>query len=93
MVDIYADWCTSCKEMEAGTFTDPSVYDALKGVTLLQFDVTANNPQQKALMKKLKVLGPPSIMFYKNGVETRSQRVVGYQPPVKFIQHIQAGLQ
>lgn len=93
MVDFYADWCTSCKEMEAGTFTDPSVSEALKGVTLLQFDVTANNAQQKALMKKLEVLGPPSIMFYKNGIETRSQRVVGYQPPAKFIQHIQAGLQ
>jgi len=92
MLDFYADWCVSCKEMEAGTFMDAGVHNALKGVTLIQFDVTENNAQQKALMKKLEVLGPPSIMFYKNGIETRSQRVVGYQPPAEFIQHIQAGL-
>ncbi|OGT22161.1 MAG: thiol:disulfide interchange protein, partial [Gammaproteobacteria bacterium RBG_16_57_12] len=68
MLDFYADWCVSCKEMERYTFSDPGVQQALAGYTLLQADVTANNDDDKAMLKHFGLIGPPSIMFFnKNG--------------------------
>lgn len=89
MLDFYADWCISCKEMEAYTFPDPAVRAALKNVVLLQADVTANDDTDTALMQKLGIVGPPAILFYgKDGKELRSYRVVGFVKAAKFAAHI-----
>ena len=64
MLDFYADWCISCKEMEAYTFTDPKVKQALAGFVLLQADVTKNSDDDKALLAKFNLIGPPAILFF-----------------------------
>ncbi|NCN43243.1 MAG: protein-disulfide reductase DsbD [Piscirickettsiaceae bacterium CG_4_9_14_3_um_filter_43_564] len=89
MLDFYADWCISCKEMESFTFSDPAVQQALSNVTLLQADVTKNNANDKELMKALGIVGPPAIMFFNEGQEKKAQRVVGFQKPEAFLSNIQ----
>lgn len=84
MLDFYADWCISCKELERFTFTDPAVRKKLSGIVLLKADVTANNTDDKALLKRFKLFGPPGIIFFdKNGNE--AGRVIGFQKPEKFL--------
>ncbi len=84
--DFYADWCISCKEMEAFTFTDQAVASKMNQALLLQADVTANDEQDKQLLKEFGIFGPPAIIFYNaNGIEDKSARVVGYMPADKFI--------
>ncbi len=91
MVDFYADWCVSCKEMERFTFSDPRVVERLKGVRLLQIDVTDNTEADRKVLKRFNLFGPPGIIFLdRDGVERG--RVVGYQPPEKFLQSIEAAL-
>jgi thiol:disulfide interchange protein DsbD len=92
MLDFYADWCISCKEMEARTFSDPGVQQALDGVTLLKADVTDNTDVHKVLMKHFNIVGPPAILFFKNGQEQKAQRVVGFQNAEKFTGNIQQAL-
>jgi len=90
MLDFYADWCVSCKEMEALTFTDAGVHKALDGVVLLQADVTKNDEIDKALMKQFGIIGPPAILFFdENGIEQKAQRVVGFKNSETFINTIQ----
>ncbi|HXS19628.1 MAG TPA: protein-disulfide reductase DsbD [Steroidobacteraceae bacterium] len=85
MIDFTADWCTSCKEMEATTFLDPAVRQALSDTVLLRADVTANDPDDQALLKRLGVIGPPTIAFYGRDGQERSQyRVVGYMNGAEF---------
>jgi thiol:disulfide interchange protein DsbD len=85
MLDFYADWCTSCKEMQRFTFTDPQVRDALKSVRLLRADVTANNADDQALLKQFQIYGPPTIAFYDaQGQEHHEYRVVGYMKADEF---------
>ena len=84
LLDFYADWCVSCKEMEKFTFTDPAVVARMKSFTLLQADVTANNEDDKALLKRFGLFGPPGIIFFKGGQEVNGLRVVGYQPATQF---------
>ncbi|EPY1460729.1 protein-disulfide reductase DsbD, partial [Enterobacter cloacae] len=75
MLDLYADWCVACKEFEKYTFSDPQVQGALNGTVLLQANVTANNAQDKALLKQLNVLGLPTILFFnQQGEEQPGQR-------------------
>ena len=86
MLDFYADWCVSCKEMERFTFNDPKVQARLKDTLLLQADVTANSEEDKALLKRFRLFGPPGMIFFDhNGVEQK-YRVIGYEPPEKFLQ-------
>jgi thioredoxin:protein disulfide reductase len=90
MLDFYADWCVSCKEMEAYTFTDAKVKQALNGFVLLQADVTANSDADKALLEKFKLIGPPAILFF--GIDQREHtenRVIGYQDAETFIKSLQ----
>jgi thiol:disulfide interchange protein DsbD len=88
MLDFYADWCVSCKEMERFTFVDAKVQARLKDVLLLQADVTANSADDKALLARFKLFGPPGIIFFdKSGQET-AYHVVGYEPPEKFLQSL-----
>jgi len=90
MLDVYADWCVSCIEMEKLTFTDPSVKTKLDQMLLLQADVTANNPSDKALLKRFGLFGPPGIVFFDaSGVEIKGSRVIGYQPPAQFLASLQ----
>jgi thiol:disulfide interchange protein DsbD len=86
MLDFYADWCVSCKEMERFTFADSRVQVTLAGSLLLQADVTANNDQDKALLKRFSLFGPPGIIFFdRNGKEIDGGRVIGYQPAERFL--------
>lgn len=90
MLDFYADWCVSCKELEAYTFTDPAVQQQLAGYRLLQADVTENNADDKALLQRFKLIGPPGILFYgTDGQEKNTQRVIGFQEPKRFLQTLQ----
>lgn len=90
MLDFYADWCVSCKEMENYTFTDPAVQNALKDTVLLQADVTPNDAQDNALYKHFNIFGPPAIIFYDaQSNELKPYRVVGYMPAEQFSQHVQ----
>ncbi len=91
MLDFYADWCISCKEMERYTFTDPDVINSLRGFILLRADVTANDATDKALLQgRFGMPGPPSIMFFdRNGKERKELRVVGFVPAAQFSAHIQ----
>ena len=86
MLDFYADWCTSCKEMEKLTFSDSKVKAALKDTLLLQADVTANSADDQALLKRFNLFGPPGIIFFdKTGVEMLT-RVIGYKNAEDFTQ-------
>jgi thiol:disulfide interchange protein DsbD len=90
MLDFYADWCISCKEMEAYTFTDPKVKQALTGFVLLQADVTQDSDDDKALLEKFKLIGPPAILFFgANNQEKAAHRVIGYQDAETFIKTLQ----
>jgi thioredoxin:protein disulfide reductase len=85
LVDFSADWCTSCKEMERYTFTDPAVQQALKGTVLLRANVTENNPDDQALLMRFGIFGPPTIAFYGSDGRERAQfRVVGYMKADAF---------
>ncbi|MFI4867366.1 MAG: protein-disulfide reductase DsbD [Steroidobacterales bacterium] len=85
MLDFYADWCTSCKEMQRYTFNDPGVRDALKSVRLLRADVTANSADDQALLHQFQIYGPPTIAIYDaQGHEHQEYRVVGYMKAPEF---------
>lgn len=93
MVDFYADWCTSCKEMEASTFRNPVVRQALAGAVLLRADVTANDANAKALLKRFGIYGPPTIAFYgRDGRERSRYRVVGYMSGTEFAAAVRAAI-
>jgi thiol:disulfide interchange protein DsbD len=86
MFDFYADWCVSCKEMEAFTFTDARVKAKMEQMLLLQADVTANSPEDKVLLKRFSLFGPPGIIFFdRQGKEIQGLRVIGYQPADRFL--------
>lgn len=89
MLDFYADWCISCKEMEKFTFSKPQVHDALDGVVLLKIDVTANNADDQEVLSGFGLIGPPAILFFDQaGMEKRNYRVVGYKPADEFAAHV-----
>lgn len=88
MLDFWADWCISCKEMERFTFTDAQVRERLKDVVLLKADVTANNADHQALLKRFELFGPPGIVFFdRQGMEIDYQ-VIGFQAPKKFLRSL-----
>ena len=94
LLDFSADWCTSCKEMERYTFTDPGVQGALADVSLLRADVTADDADSQALLKHFGIIGPPTIAFYGADGHERSQyRVVGYMKAGDFAARVRAALQ
>ncbi|MGB8433677.1 MAG: protein-disulfide reductase DsbD [Burkholderiales bacterium] len=89
MLDFYADWCVSCKEMERFTFSDARVRDKLRSMVLLQVDVTANNADDKVLLKRFRLFGPPGIIFFdRKGEEIDGLRVIGYQPADRFLESL-----
>jgi thiol:disulfide interchange protein DsbD len=89
MLDFYADWCITCKEMEHEAFSDSRVHQMLSNVILLQADVTGNDELDKALLKKFSLYGPPAILFFnKQGIEEKSHRLVGFLKTEDFLKHI-----
>lgn len=93
MLDFYADWCVSCKEMERFTFTDPAVRARLGKALLLQADVTRNSEADRALLKRFQLFGPPGIVFFDAGGRELDTRVIGFQNAERFQQSLQsAGL-
>jgi thiol:disulfide interchange protein DsbD len=91
MLDFYADWCVSCKEMEKLTFVDPQVRAKLANSVLLQVDVTANDADDKAMLKRFGLFGPPGIiLFDKTGKEIANARVIGFQDAAKFTASLSA---
>ena len=91
MLDFYADWCVSCKEMERYTFSDPQVQRKLSGALLLKADVTANNADDRALLKRFGLFGPPGTIFFDaSGREVANARIVGFQNSGQFLKTLQA---
>jgi thiol:disulfide interchange protein DsbD len=88
MLDFYADWCVSCKEMERFTFSRPEVAARMKGVRLLQADVTANSADDRALMKKFGLFGPPGIILFRQGREVPQSRIIGFMGAGQFARHL-----
>jgi thiol:disulfide interchange protein DsbD len=89
MLDFYADWCVSCKEMERFTFSDPKVRAEMARMVLLQVDVTKNTPEDQRLLKRFRLFGPPGIIFFdQTGREIPGLRVIGYQSADKFLQFL-----
>ncbi|MDQ0141519.1 protein-disulfide reductase DsbD [Cupriavidus necator] len=89
LLDFYADWCVSCKEMERMTFVDPRVRARLSEIVLLQADVTANNADDKALLKRFGLFGPPGIILFGPDGRERQVRVIGYQSANRFLESLE----
>jgi thioredoxin:protein disulfide reductase len=102
MLDFYADWCVSCKEYDSFTFSDRAVQVRLRGTTLLQADVTANTAQDKALMKRFGLFGPPGIVFFDAKAPSDASaaaapaqaafKIIGYQNAKEFLASLDVGL-
>jgi len=91
MLDFYADWCTSCKELERHTFTDPRVQAQLSKMLVLKADVTEGNEADKALMRRFGVYAPPVMVFFdQNGKQIDDVRITGYMPPNEFLKNIES---
>jgi len=89
MVDFYADWCTSCKEFEAKTFSDPAVKAEMEKLVFVQVDVTANDAASKAFTKKYGIFGPPAILFFdEKGNLNNNETIVGFKEPQEFLDHL-----
>ncbi len=88
MLDFYADWCVSCKVIERIVFGNNDVINRMKNVIAVQADVTKNDATDKALMAKFNIIGPPGILFFKAGIEHRSQRIVGEINAQEFLEHL-----
>lgn len=87
MLDFYADWCISCKEIEGITFKNPMVIDKLSGFTLIKADVTKNTDDDKAMQKRFGVVGPPALIFWdKDNNEIKSSQIVGYKNAEDFLE-------
>ena len=93
IVDFYADWCVECVHMERKVFTNTQVRQALQSVTALQIDVTDYNAEDRALLKQLGVIGPPTILFFDTqGEELKNHRLIGEVDAAGFVQHLQRAL-
>ena len=91
MLDVYADWCVSCKAMEAGTLADARVRQALSGFALLRADVTANDAADRALLARYGLIGPPGFLFFgRDGHEDRAQRLIGEEGVDGFLARVRA---
>jgi thiol:disulfide interchange protein DsbD len=90
MLDFYADWCISCKEMERNTFSDPSVAEVMNEFALLKIDMTDFNDDHQAVLNAFGLIGPPAYLFFKGGEELEPYRLFGFVPPEPFMDHLGA---
>jgi thiol:disulfide interchange protein DsbD len=90
MLDFYADWCVSCKEYEQFVFTNHQVQAELNQIVLLQADVTANNAQDAALLKKFELFGPPGIVFFDSQGQPLQPVIKGYHDADRFLKILRA---
>ena len=89
LLDFYADWCISCKEMEVNTFANSEVNQELQKFVLLQADVTKNTADNQTLLKRFGLFGPPGILIFDlSSEELKDQRVIGYVPPQRFVERL-----
>ncbi len=86
MVDLYADWCVACKELEKYTFSDPRVSEILNKFKLIKFDITKTTEEHSLYLKEMRIFGPPGIFFYSKGKEVEKARVVGFVESDDFLQ-------
>jgi thiol:disulfide interchange protein DsbD len=94
MFDFYADWCVYCKQLEKETFPDPAVQAVFAEGVLLKADVTADSPEDRALLAHIGVPGPPAMIFYgRDGNERRNYRLLGFMPPKDFAPHVRSAWQ
>ena len=90
MLDMYADWCIACKELEAFTFNHAEVHSALRDFVILKADVTANDAVDNAMLKELSLFGPPGLLFFdRSGSELRPYRIVGFINKDDFLSHLE----
>jgi thioredoxin:protein disulfide reductase len=90
LLDFYADWCISCKEMDRDTFGNAAVTATLEGFDLLRADVTANSEQDRALLRRFNLVGPPGVIFFRgDGREVRERRVIGFMEAPDFLKVLQ----
>lgn len=90
LLDFYADWCVTCKEMELLTFSDEKVKAALSAYQLIQVDVTKNTTEHQRILKQYALFGPPAILFFDaNGEEKVSRRVIGFMKAERFLERLQ----
>ena len=90
MLDFYADWCTYCKQFDDYVFSDPKVQAAFANTVLIQADVTDLNKDDKLIMKNLKVVVPPAMLFFKtDGTESKRERVIGFMKADQFLNRMQ----
>ena len=86
MLDFWATWCVSCKELEEKTFSNKKVQQSLKNYKILKVDVSNNTNNDKALQKRFNIFGPPALIFFdKDGKEIKHKRVIGFKPPKEFL--------
>ena len=89
LLDLYADWCVSCKVMEKTVFAKPEVQAALTDIRFLQADVTLNSAEQQRFMQDLQIMGPPTFLFIDpQGQEQRQQRITGEVSAKEFLHHL-----
>jgi thiol:disulfide interchange protein DsbD len=90
LLDFYADWCVTCKEMELLTFSDEKVKAALSTYQLIQVDVTKNTVEHQRILKQYALFGPPAILFYDaSGDEKVTRRVIGFMKAERFLERLQ----
>jgi len=93
MIDFYADWCVSCKEMERFTFSDPKIQARLQDVALVKIDVTAGSQDDAELLKRFNLFGPPGLLFFdRQGQEIPRVRIIGYLNKDDFLTVLDAVL-
>ena len=88
VIKFYADWCVSCNKLERTVFSDSDVVQALRNTIALTADVTDNNPANQKLLAKFKLVGPPAILFFKDGKEQRSYRIIGEISADEFLKYV-----
>jgi thiol:disulfide interchange protein DsbD len=90
MLDFYADWCVSCKELERYTFSDPRVQKVLEKAVVLRADLTRNSEDDQLLLRRFGLIGPPAILFFGPDKEERTgYRVIGFMEAEEFLGHVE----
>jgi len=91
MLDFYADWCIECKRMEKNVFSRPHIQEKMARMILVKADVTANDADNQALLKRFGIIGPPATLFFApDGTEMKAWRLVGYMDTEPFARHLES---